>query len=208
MRKGEGLTHAKIAKCPELRRLFGASSVDRVLAAISGMGSDVKVKALVNAFGLVRQEDDRLVIPSWTPASRNLTARRSSFAIERGVAPETILDYENRTIEELAARLLSVPAIPDEIASTELHVKAEVTGYVITFVMANLIMWPSDGDFLGRNDRFRSLHHQPDQLAGQHKVHRILQLLIEHPVCHQMFGLRRQPTGDESRFEPRVERHR
>jgi hypothetical protein len=118
LRRGPGLT---------LKRFAEAKALLSALArkARRDGGSEPIQLSLRDAYEMFRQELEDLGEDPWAQATRNayaigrernagnLTQRRADFAQDHGRSAETIENYENRGIEELATRLADL-AIPEE----------------------------------------------------------------------------------------------
>lgn len=97
LRRGRGLTLARLKATPSLLEMLGTSDVEAametLLDAIRQLGADVQAESLRNAYAL------------GMATSQTLTTRRNTFAVLQGRDPDTIESYENAMIDELAARL-------------------------------------------------------------------------------------------------------
>lgn len=109
LRKGRGLTPARLQECPTVIELLNAGTTaeayDKLVHILNEMGDDLKARALRNAYGLDAYKTD------------HLTTRREDFAINERRHSDTIEAYENAMIDELATQLETAVAVPLEIAS-------------------------------------------------------------------------------------------
>lgn len=97
LRKGRGLTPAGVARATKLMTALQRDDAHRayelIVTTLREMGEDLEVRALRNAYGIDMSSPGKL------------TARRNDFALANDRHVDTIENYENRTIDELASRL-------------------------------------------------------------------------------------------------------
>lgn len=107
LRKGRGLTKARLEKSPALMKVLAQPSTDEAFAklvrVIKSLGDDLRPAALLNAYGLAGDTSDLL------------TTRRDNFAVNNERHTDTVEAYENAMIEELAAALRSQEQSVSEI---------------------------------------------------------------------------------------------
>jgi hypothetical protein len=118
VRKGPGLTLKKFADAKALLSALARK-------ARRDGGPEPAQLSLRDAYALFRQELEDLGDDLWAQATRNayaigrernagnLTERRADFARAHGRSAETIENYENQGIEELATRLADI-AVAEE----------------------------------------------------------------------------------------------
>lgn len=98
LRKGVGLTLAKVIARSSLLNLCGASNAveahERVIEAAIEMGDSQPARALRNALGI-----------NYTGAATMLGDRRSEFALENQISSDTVENWENEAFDELYVRL-------------------------------------------------------------------------------------------------------
>lgn len=103
LRKGAGLTAARLMRSGALVQALGGPETpaqtlrERLLAAIGSLDTERGAAALSAAYGA------HLV----TRGLPTLTARRVAYAAEIGRTPDTLLDWENEAITDVALRLLT-----------------------------------------------------------------------------------------------------
>lgn len=125
LRRDEGRTLVKLRACLAVRAALGDPPEhelhERFDAAVAALGNDMKSLALKNAYGI--GQSNPLI----------LTTRRENFGAQPEVSrgPETINNWENEKIEELAARLLAGQA---HSRYDQLLVAVAITAGVITVV--------------------------------------------------------------------------
>ncbi len=109
LRKGPGLTLAKLSRSPTLLSLSGATPAspqpahDRIVAALASMGAPgagKKAAALRAAFGLDPEHSAPL-----------LDDRRKSFGKAHSREKDAVKNWEDAAIDELALLLLGTPAL-------------------------------------------------------------------------------------------------
>jgi hypothetical protein len=98
IRRGRGLTFAKLAECQYVREALGdvplRVAYERLVGMVRMLGEDVQAVALHNAYAIDM------------PAPDTLTRRRERFAGIHGLSIDTIELYERNMIDELALRLV------------------------------------------------------------------------------------------------------
>jgi hypothetical protein len=98
IRRGRGLTFAKLAECQYLMEALGDLPLNVAYERLAGMvrilGEDVQAMALRNAYAID------------TLAPDTLTRRRERIAGIHGLSIDTIELYERNMIDELALRLV------------------------------------------------------------------------------------------------------
>jgi hypothetical protein len=98
IRRGRGLTFAKLAECQYLMEAFGDLPLnvayERLAEMVRILGEDVQAMALRNAYAID------------TLAPDTLTRRREHIAGIHGLSIDTIELYERNMIDELALRLV------------------------------------------------------------------------------------------------------
>jgi len=98
IRRGRGLTFAKLAECQCVMEVLGDLPLwvayERLAGMVRTLGEDVQAMALRNAFAI-----DML-------APETLTRRRERIAGVHGLSIDTIELYERNMIDELALRLV------------------------------------------------------------------------------------------------------
>lgn len=98
LRKGRGVTLLKVMASPILTKLLSEDGrmPDVVFRErVSQLDGSVKTRALWNAYGFDYHDP------------RTLTIRRADFSVQNDKHADTIEDYENQMIDELAVRLLA-----------------------------------------------------------------------------------------------------
>ena len=98
IRRGRGLTFAKLAESQYLMEALGEPPLNVAYERLAGMvrmlGEDVQAMALRNAYAIDM------------PAPDTLTRRRERIAGIHGLSIDTIELYERNMIDELALRLM------------------------------------------------------------------------------------------------------
>jgi len=98
IRRGRGLTFAKLAECQHVMEVLGdlplRVAYERLAGMVRMLGEDVQAMALRNAYAI-----DML-------APDTLTRRRERIAGIHGLSIDTIELYERNMIDELALRLV------------------------------------------------------------------------------------------------------
>ena len=98
IRRGRGLTFAKLAACQYVMEVLGdlplPVAYERLAGMVRMLGEDVQAMALRNAYAI-----DML-------APDTLTRRRERIADIHGLSIDTIELYESNMIDELALRLV------------------------------------------------------------------------------------------------------
>lgn len=107
LRRGRGLTLARLAESPAVMEALGRPPVkeayNKLVDAIESLGKDVKALALRNAYAIGMS------------APGTLTRRRNDFAVEYRYNVETVENYENRMVDELIAQIqASISPMDDE----------------------------------------------------------------------------------------------
>lgn len=105
LRKGRGITLARLKVSSELAQALDTSSPSemqrRLIETIRSLGSNDKVRALLNAYGVETPFDNAL-----------LTVRRGDFAMQGmdvAYSADTIEAWENEIIDDVVALLLARP---------------------------------------------------------------------------------------------------
>jgi hypothetical protein len=118
LRRGAGLTHNRFAQATILLSALARK-------ARRDGGSEPIQLSLRDAYAMFRQELEDLGQDLWAQATRNayaigrernagnLTERRADFARDHGLSTDTIENYENRGIRELATKLADI-AVTEE----------------------------------------------------------------------------------------------
>jgi hypothetical protein len=120
LRKGTGMTLAKLERCPTLLAKYGTAQAayDAVITTLLELGDGVEQRALANALAI------------GITAPGKLTDRRNDFGMANdGRHSDTIEAYENRMLEELVARIVADDAQP---------VPTKQNYYVDVLVMLNI----------------------------------------------------------------------
>ena len=98
IRRGRGLTFAKLAECQYVMEALGdlplRVAYERLAGMVRMLGEDVQAMALRNAYAIDM------------PAPDTLTRRRERIAGIHGLNIDTIELYERNMIDELALRLV------------------------------------------------------------------------------------------------------
>lgn len=102
LRKGRGVSAARVAACRTLCSILGTTKhADTLLQEhVMRLGDSIQARALRNAYAF-----------DWDDP-KNLTFRRGDFAVQHAKSPDTIEAYENEMIAELAHNLLNTGAEP------------------------------------------------------------------------------------------------
>ena len=121
LRKGRGLSLAALSQRNTLlltlqdwNRALGrpdsvTAAVDLLRELLAELGSGVKARSLRNAFAVA--EPDAVDPPTWLGRDPGyLTARRRRLAELMRLHPDTIENYENEAVDELAIKLVGGPA--------------------------------------------------------------------------------------------------
>ena len=99
LRKGRGLSLARLQDCTALRGLVASNDTQDayrlVLATVESLGADLAARAVKNAYAIGMKEPG------------TLTQRRSDFAVINQRHVDTIESYENQMIDEIVARMKS-----------------------------------------------------------------------------------------------------
>lgn len=126
IRKGPGLTAAKISKSPALCAALDGMSYEEMVKELElltrALRPELKASALSSAYGFGMKEPN------------TLTYRRSTFASINSLSVDTAENYENEMIDELAAQVASGKR--SSVPPCILYVHAEVINNYVHSVKA------------------------------------------------------------------------
>lgn len=174
LRRGRGLTLGRLKATPLLLEALETSDVgvamEILLDAIDKLGADVQAQALRNAYALGMTDP------------QNLTTRRRTFAAKNNRDPDTIESYENKMIDELAARIGSKPPEEDTTLTIAAVYKNETFDSLWTRLDPDL---ETAGRLLRQNEGFQSLMVTTEQVGPSAPA-----LIYEHRLASATKELR------------------
>jgi hypothetical protein len=211
LRKGPGLTRARLSKTPGLLALLGTDDPDAALRllkeAIEQIGGNREARALVEAYGLGEGPGE------------DLQARRRRFAVCVERSADTVRDWEDAALRDLLWYLLSQRPVPEAPTPTYLLWDFRLTYHYRDRAFIGLDQYREVVALLDGPDAFRYGSNEPTVLSdvkgatwtvedhrGDIVIHRLqFPQVLTKGERHQFSFRERRPPGVPS---PEYEQHR